>query len=303
MGTETRKPMRHALRTILSVLPSLPALFSCSDEARNPNQPITGSLEITTATAGQPSSGEGFSYVLDGNPAVPIAFNTTIQLSGLLVGAHTVELTSLPEGCSVVTSNPLTVGVTEDVAGTALFEVSCVPAGIGNIEVTASTTGPAPSNYSLLLNGENQGIIAANGTQVLPDIPAGSHAVGLADIPANCQLEETDPQIVPVAADEIAKLSFTLACTAPPAQSGVLAITTSTTGVDPDGYLVSIDGGPVQPISINGALTITNVAPRDYSIQLADLDGSCTVTGGNPVNVTVSDGEIARPAFEITCGT
>jgi len=287
----------------LSALCAFSAL-SCSDEARNPNQPSTGSLEITTATSGQPSSGDSYSYILDGNPSQPIAFNTTVQLTGLLVGSHTVELTNLPQGCSVVTPNPATVGVTEDVPGTALFEVSCVASGTGNIQVTASTSGPGPSNYSLLLDGQTQGTIAANGTQALPDVAGGIHTVGVADIPANCELEEADPQMVTVVADEIANLSFTLTCTTPPAQSGVLNITTSTTGSDPDGYLVSVDGGPVQPISTNGALTIANVVPGDYSVQLLDLDSSCMVTGTgvNPVNVTVSDAAVARPAFEISCG-
>ena len=291
-------PGRRGLAVFGAVLFAL----GCSDEARNPNQPSTGSLEITTTTTGEPSTGDGYSYILDENPAEPIAFNTTIHLTDLLVGSHTIQLTTLPEGCTVSSQNPVTVGVTDDVLATATFEVSCVPPGIGNIQVTASTSGPGPSNYSILLDGENQGTIAANGNQVLPDVAAGTHAVGVADIPANCQLQEADPQMVTVLADEIANLSFTLTCTAPPAQSGVLDITTSTTGSDPNGYLVSVDGGPVQPISINGALTITNVATGSHSIQLEDLDGSCTVTGLNPVNATVSAGAVASPAFEVSCG-
>jgi hypothetical protein len=294
-----RPPFAFSAFSALSALSAL----SCSDTARNPNQPLTGSLEITTTTTGQPSSGDGYSYVLDGNPAQPIAFNTTIHLTDLFVGSHTIQLTTLPEGCTVSSQNPVTVGVTDDVFATATFEVSCVPPGIGNLQVTASTSGPGASdNYALLLDGEDQGIIGANGTQVLPDVAAGGHAVGVSDIPANCQLQEPNPQPVTVLADEIAKVSFTVTCTTPPAQTGVLSITASTSGTDPDGYLVSVDGGAVQPISINGALTITNVATGGHSIQLEDLDGSCTVTGLNPVNVTVSAGSVARPAFEVSCG-
>jgi hypothetical protein len=286
----------------LSVLSAF-SVLSCSDEARNPNQPSTGSLEITTTTTGQPSTGGGYSYILDGNPAEPIAFNTTIQLTDLSVGSHTIELTTLPEGCTISSQNPVIVGVTNDVLATATFEVSCIPPGTGNIQVTAATSGPGASdNYGLLLDGEDRGIIEANGTQVLPDLATGVHAVGVNGIPANCQLLETDPQTVTVVADQIADVSFTITCTTPPAPTGVLNITATTSGTDPDGYLVSVDGGAVQPISVNGALTITNVATGDHSIQLEDLDGSCTVTDLNPVTVTVSAGAVARPAFEVSCG-
>jgi hypothetical protein len=119
-------------RSAFSALAALCALsvfsaLACSDESRLPNQPSTGSLEITTTTSGSPSAGDSFSYVLDGNPAQPIDFNTTIHLTDLFVGSHTVELTGLPEGCSTASPNPATVGVTSDVPGTVTFAVSCVP--------------------------------------------------------------------------------------------------------------------------------------------------------------------------------
>jgi hypothetical protein len=125
-----RKPGTRRWQFAFSAFSAL-SVVSCSDEARNPNQPSTGSLEITTTTSGQPSTGDGFSYVLDGNPAEPIAFNTTIHLTDLIVGSHTIELTGLPEGCSVSSENPVTVGVTTNVPGTATFEISCVAAGSG----------------------------------------------------------------------------------------------------------------------------------------------------------------------------
>jgi hypothetical protein len=269
--------------------------------AHNPIQPSVGDLHITVTTTGEPVSGEGFSYILDSNPPEPIASNMTIQLTGLFVGAHTIQLTSLPSECSVTSANPVAVSVTDDVTATATFEVSCVAPGTGSIQVTAGTSGPGPLNYALLLDGGTQGTIAANGTEVLSEIATGSHAVGIANIPANCQLQESDPQIITVLADEGASLSFTITCTTPATSSGGLSITTTTTGTDPDGFLVSVDAGPVQPISDNGELTIANVPPGSHTVQLGDLEGSCTVAGANPLTVIVSAGAIARPAFEVDC--
>src|SRR4051812_24039806 len=229
MGHRTNRFSLYTAGTIAAVLAG-----GC-EGVHNPIQPSVGNLEIAVTTTGEPVSGDGFSYILDANAPEPIAFNTTIHLTGLFVGAHTVELSSVPSECSVASANPVAVSVTDDVPATAIFEVSCVAPGAGSIQVTATTSGPAPLNYSLLLDGGNQGTIAANGAEVLQDIPSGSHAVGVADIPANCQLQESDPQIITVLADEQARLSFTITCTSPAALTGRLDITTSTTGTDPDG--------------------------------------------------------------------
>ena len=293
------------MRNGLILLSATAFAFGCGDgSGGNPNEPPTGLLVISTSTSGANPTGSGYTYVLNDNPAQPIAFNTTIQLQGLFAGTHTIELTGLPQECSVSGANPVMATVTSDVPAMVSFDVSCVEPGIGNIEVATATSGLATEEtYALLLDGEDQGIIAANGTQVLPDLPAGFHVVGLADIPANCQLDEPNPQTVTVTADETANVPFTIACTIAPVSSGMLEVTVSTSGTDADGYLVSVDGGPVQPISINGTLTIINVAAGSHSIQLSDLDGDCTVTGLNPVTVTVSSGLVARPAFEVDCGT
>jgi hypothetical protein len=293
------------VRTRISCLSAMAFALGCGDGGtRDPTGPSTGLLEITTATSGATPTGSGYTYILDDNPPRPIAFNTTIQLRGLFAGTHTIELTGLPQECSVSSPNPVTVSVTGDVPATALFEVSCVAPGIGNIMVTATTTGPgAEPEYGLLLDGEDQGIIGANATQVLSDVSAGPHAVGVNGIPANCQVQEPDPQTVTVLADEQANVPFTFTCTTPPASSGTLNITASTSGTDPDGYLVSVDGGPVQPIGMNGSMAITNVAAGSHSIQLSDLDRGCTVVGLNPVTITVSAGAVAAPDFEVSCGT
>jgi hypothetical protein len=293
------------VRNRLILLSATAFTLACGDGGGgDPNEPPTGLLVITTSTSGATPTGSGYTYVLNDNPARPIAFNTTIQLQGLFAGTHTVELTGLPQECSVSGANPVTATVTSDAPATVSFEIACVEPGIGSIEVTATTTGPgAEENYAVLLDGEDQGIIGSNETGLLPDIPAGFHAVGLADIPANCQLSGPNPQTVTVPADETANVPFTITCTTAPLSSGRLEITVNTSGTDLDGYLVSVDGGAVQPISINGTLTITNVAAGSHSIQLSDLDPNCTVTGLNPVTIAVSAGGVARPGFEVDCGT
>ena len=286
---------------ILCALCGLSAVLSCDGDTGNPNEPPTGLLQITTATMGETPAGSGYTYVLDDNPPKPIGFNTTIQLRGLSAGMHTVELTSLPQACSVSGQNPLTA-TTGDVLAAVAFDVSCVAPGIGTIEVTAATSGPgADPDYGLLLDGLDRGTIAANGTQVLPGDSAGIHAVGVNGIPANCQPAEENPQPVTLLADETADLTFTVTCSLPPAQAGFLNITASTTGTDPDGYLVSVDGGAVQPISLDGTMTIGNVAIGSHTIELSGLHPNCSVTGLNPKTVIVSAEAATASDFEIDC--
>ena len=235
--------MHARILAALCAFSGLPAILSCDGDTGNPNEPSTGLLQITTATTGETPAGSGYSYVLDDNPPKPIGFNTTIQLRGLSAGMHTVELTNVPQACSVSGQNPVTAN-TGDVLADVAFDVSCVAPGIGNIEVTAATSGPgADPDYGLLLDGHDRGTITANGTQTLPADSAGIHAVGLNGIPASCQPAEENPQPITLLPDETANLTFTVTCSLPPAQAGFLNITASTTGTDPDGYLVSVDNG------------------------------------------------------------
>jgi hypothetical protein len=293
--------MHARILAALCAVSGLSAILSCDGDTGNPNEPSTGLLQITTATTGETPAGTGYSYVLDNNPPKPIGFNTTIQLRGLSAGMHTVELTNVPQACSVSGQNPVTAN-TGDVLADVAFDVSCVAPGIGNIEVTAATSGPgADPDYGLLLDGHDRGTISANGTQVLPGDSAGIHAAGLNGIPANCQAAEENPQPIALLADETANLTFTVTCSLPPAQAGFLNITASTTGTDPDGYLVSVDNGAVQPLSLNGAMTIGNVASGSHTIELSGIHPNCSVTGLNPVTVIVSADMATGSDFEIDC--
>ena len=293
--------MHARILAALCAFSGLSAVLSCDGDTGNPNEPSTGLLQITTATTGETPAGSGYSYVLDDNPPKPIGFNTTIQLRGLSAGMHTVELTNVPQACSVSGQNPVTAN-TGDVLADVAFDVSCVAPGIGNIEVTAATSGPgADPDYGLLLDGHDRGTISATGTQVLPGDSAGIHAVGLNGIPANCQAAEENPQPITLLADETANLTFTVTCSLPPAQAGFLNITASTTGTDPDGYLVSVDNGAVQPLSLNGAMTIGNVASGSHTIELSGIHPNCSVTGLNPVTVIVSADMATGSDFEIDC--
>jgi hypothetical protein len=84
---------------------------------------------------------------------------------------------------------------------------------------------------------------------------------------------------------------------------GDLTVTTSTSGLslDPDGYQVSIDGGPSQPIAGSGNVTFTGLAAGDHLVALSDVAGNCTVRDGQTRTVSVPSGASASTTFSVGC--
>jgi hypothetical protein len=95
------------------------------------------------------------------------------------------------------------------------------------------------------------------------------------------------------------------ACTdgvAPPA-SGVLQLSVTTTGDDPDsdGYLVRVDSGPAQPVPPDGSVTIPGVTAGSHSVGLSGLAANCAVGGADPRAVTIAAGDTAHVVFTVAC--
>jgi hypothetical protein len=86
--------------------------------------------------------------------------------------------------------------------------------------------------------------------------------------------------------------------------TGDLEILTSTHGVrlDPDGYLVTVDGTPPAPIATTGSVTVSGLTVGPLGVELSDLSGNCSVEGENPRIVVIDVGAIARTTFELVCG-
>jgi hypothetical protein len=274
-------------------------LTACGGEESDPTGPSTGTLEIRTTTSG-PAATAAYNYRVDGEPAQPIGNNAVVSRQEVQAGSHVVQLTGLPDGCTATGENPQTVSVTPGSTTIVDFAVTCVPP-IGSIQVVTATSGPAPTSYDVVLDGASVGAIDASGTRTLESIPSGTHALGLAALPANCQLQGDNPRATIVQTARSVTASFTISCTQPPPETGSLRITTFTTGVDPDGFQVTIDGGAPQAIALNGALTLANVATGDHAVRVVGLASGCTITSENPRRVTVTTGATASVEFRVAC--
>ena len=108
-----------------------------------------------------------------------------------------------------------------------------------------------------------------------------------------------------VTAGSTATASFSISCDPTPPPTGIIEVTTATTGSqpDPDDYTVSLDGGAAQPIEINATITIAAVVPGGHSVALASLASNCSVEGDNPRQVAVIAGQRATIHFAVSCLT
>lgn len=87
--------------------------------------------------------------------------------------------------------------------------------------------------------------------------------------------------------------------------TGGVAITLTTTGdlPDPDGYFVSVDGGPSFSIGVNGSLTMDGISAGAHTVTLSSIADNCTLVGDNPRTVTVVAGDTVAVAATVNCPT
>ncbi|HEY5940205.1 MAG TPA: hypothetical protein VIT87_05250 [Gemmatimonadales bacterium] len=261
-------------------------------------------IVTTTSAAGGDIDPDGYSISIDGQTAQPVGANATLTVEGIVEGVHTVALSGIAGNCGVVGQNPQSVSVLWGSTASLSFEITC-SAGTGSIQVVTTTTGPGtdPDGFTLLLDGTDRGAIGVSATSSLSGLPAGSHSIGLTGLAGNCQISGENPRAVSVTVGGTAPVAFAISCAAPGAITGTLQIVTVTTGPsqDANGYLISIDGGPGQPIGTSATVTLSNVTAVLHTIELQGLAPNCGVTGGNPLGAAVGAGETARVEFRVTC--
>lgn len=173
----------------------------------------------------------------------------------------------------------------------------------GTLRVVVTSTGtPAdPDGFTVTIDGEDAGDIAAAGG-TLPDqeLAEGDYEVELTGLADNCTVAGENPRTVSVTDGDITTTTFAVTCAA---STGTVAATTTTTGdnIDADGYLVSVNGGTPEAIGVNATLDLTDVAAGDATVELSDIAPNCDVTGENPMTVTVVGGASTPAAFVVTC--
>jgi Tol biopolymer transport system component len=259
-------------------------------------------LEVRTNTSGTELDPDGYTVVVDGAPGQPIGLVDTVVVDPLATGPHTVSLGGLADNCSVAGDATVQVTVTPDQTAIVEFVVVCGPTQ-GQIVVTTGTTGDPvdPDGYSLKLDDTTVGPIGVNEAQTLRGVPPGDHRVTLEGIALNCTVAGDNPRTVSVTAGQDAAVAFAVTCAAP---AGTVHVSVATSGspIDPDGYLVSLDGAASGvPIAATGSVNLTGVPVGSHSVALTGLAANCTSQSPNPVTVDVPLGGSVEATFTVSC--
>jgi hypothetical protein len=174
-----------------------------------------------------------------------------------------------------------------------------------SLSVSTTTTGVQadPDGYSFAVDGQAAQPIGTQATVTVDRLADGQHTVELSGVAPNCSVEGENPRAVTVAPGATTEVSFAVTCTVPGPTTGSLEISTTTTGPnqDPDGYLLSVDGGANQPIGTNATVTLANVSAVQHTVQLLGLAANCAVSGDNPIGAAVPAGGTARVSFAVSC--
>ena len=170
----------------------------------------------------------------------------------------------------------------------------------GQIRVSVVTTGALePPAYTLSLD-EQPPITVGPGVTIAFTADAGEHTVELGNIPEQCAAEDGTSQTVAVTPDATVEVTFTVTCAPIPGTISA-AVTTVGSLLDADGYLLLVDDRAPEPIGVNAAVTIEDLAPGLHTVALDGIAPNCLVEGENPVNVEVTEDHAAAVAFEVTC--
>jgi hypothetical protein len=266
-------------------------------------QPTTGTIHITTATTGS-NPDDGYTVAVDGGASQAIGPNADVTVGNVTPGNHSVQLSDVAGNCTVQGTNPRSANVTAGSTTEVNFSISCPapPPTTGTIEVDVSTNDApgAPDGSTVALDGGTPIPVGAGGTAQFTDVSTGNHTVVLS-VPDNCQVVAgATRDMVPVAAGQTTTVEYEVTCAAP---TGSIAVTTATSGddPDPDGYTVTLDSGGGQSIADNGPFTFSDVPAGQHSIELSGVATNCAVQSANPTTVTLAGGGSEPVAFNVQC--
>ena len=270
-------------------------------------EPTTGTLQVVTNTTGTGLDPDGYTLTVDDVESGAIGSAAQRTIAELEAGAHQIALSDVSANCEVQGQNPRAVSVVAGETANETFAVVCAqpPPVTGGLSVTTATTGVSPDTdgYTVTVDGNDRGAIAAEGTLAVADLGAGDHLVGIAGVAANCAVAGDNPRTAAVVAGAVVSVAFSIGCEAPPPTSGTLTVTTSTggDGADPDGYAFAIGDGDAQPIGASASVSVAGVAAGATEVELRGLASNCRLEGVNPRPVTVPAGGTAEVVFAVTC--
>jgi TolB protein len=177
----------------------------------------------------------------------------------------------------------------------------------GAIRVSLALTGTDfPAVYTIFVAGRSVSAQATAPT-VIDGLLPSQYPLTIVLV-RNCQLTDANTPTASVVAGETTAVTVSAKCDA---TTGSLLVTTATTGVDldPDGYLLRVDGVAVDGsryqqiwrLDANGAQTLSRVPMGTISLALSGLALNCEPVDTTPHTVAVQPAEATTVAFRVSC--
>jgi WD40 repeat protein len=261
-----------------------------------PSEPARGELELAVTTTGVDLDPDGYLVVLDENAPQRIPPNQTLTLGDLVAGPHQVEVSDIAGNCTLAGDNPRTLTVVGGRATQVPVSVAC-SAFPGSLRVTVTSSGwdLDPDGYSLILDGNPAGTLAAEDVLTLPSAPAGAHTATLTGVAPNCALRIPRQLTVTVNSKQESAIAFTVLCalaSGPTAEQIVYQSASQIMSVRSDGTGASpLTAGPGRVAVPSWSPDRTRIAfasdraSGEFNIWTASADGS------NPVRLTDAAGD------------
>jgi hypothetical protein len=144
--------------------------------------PASGTIQITTATSGNPADPDGYSVNVDGGSGQGIGSNANLTLAGLSVGTHAVQLGGVAANCRVSGENPRSVSVSQGQTTPVAFAIACASSTGG---LTVSVTGlPAGTAAAISVTGPGGFSRSVTATETLTGLASGSYTVRAENVTA-----------------------------------------------------------------------------------------------------------------------
>lgn len=259
-----------------------------------------GAVKVTTTTTGTNPDTDGYTVTLDGGDSKSIDPAGTVFYTALPSTTYSIGLGGVAENCTVAGDNPRQAEVTSGDTTTVAFTVECA-ADTGDLEVSVTTTGENVDSdgYTVNVDGTQAMAVSANGTVTFVGLAAGEHSVSLDGIANNCTVTGSSSRTATVASNATAQMSYEVMCAA-----HQITVQAQTDGdpIDPDGYTVTLDDIESQSLDVNGSVVFGPVTAGLHKLELTGMAANCLVSGENPRNVNVIDGESAETTFFVSCG-
>jgi len=254
------------------------------------------SLQVITETTNPPSGFDGYRLSVTGRDIVFINPNGEKTFSDILSDQVDVELTSIPETCTVSGQNPRTVTL-DNQSNTTAFSIECaLPAP----QISSLTPQSGSVGTQVTIAGENfsatasENIITFNGTEA--PVNSASTTELVTQVPEGA----TDgPVEVTVDGKTGTGPDFDVTTT------GSLDVVIATQGEDQDsnGYLVSIDGAEGIRTSINETYNQTGLEEGTHQVGISDIADNCFITQDrpNPYDVSITAGQTTTTNVDVQC--